>query len=159
MLQTLKSTTLMQQKRAHTRSCRKFVEQNPFDWILKASTISTPITSRFPSLINGLEQLCKMRLRKQVSQSGPVKWLCQSRRAPLILQNLVQLGYLVGLPLCLTFLLMRSPQQLLGAIHMLEDSTLDVHVFARHLATVGITGRIYFTSQAERTVPLYKSCS
>ena len=59
-------------------------------------------------------------------------------------------------PLCPALPPLHTRAQLLGAMYVLEGSTLGGQVIARQLAAAGIAGRTFFTGRAERTGPLWK---
>ena len=61
-----------------------------------------------------------------------------------------------ALPLCPTLPPLDTLPRLLGAMYVMEGSTLGGQVIARQLAKAGIPTRAYFTGYAERTGPLLK---
>lgn len=147
----------MQRLRADTRPYHDAVEQNPFNRALTAGTVTTAITARFLSRMYGFVQPYETQLREQAGQFGPAWQLDQRYRAPLILEDLVQLGYLAEPLLCPSLPPLHTLPQLLGAMYVLEGSTLGGQVIARQLATASIAGRTYFTGRAGRAGPLWKS--
>ena len=54
---------------------------------------------------------------------------------------------------------LRTHAQLLGALYVMEGSTLGGQVIARQLDKAGIAGRTFFAGRAERTGPLWKQFS
>ena len=62
----------------------------------------------------------------------------QRYRAPLILEDLARLGFPAQPPLCLAMPSLRTHAQLLGALYVMEGSTLGGQVIARQLDKAGI---------------------
>lgn len=105
----------------------------------------------------GFVQPYEMALRLHAAYFGPAWELEQRYRAPLILEDLAQLGFPAAPPLCLAMPPLRTRAQLLGAMYVLEGSTLGGQVIARQLDKAGITSHAFFTGRAERTGPLWKA--
>ena len=95
-------------------------------------------------------------LRQHAAEFGPGWQFDQRYRAHLLLEDLARLGYLAEPPQCPALPPLHARAQLLGALYVLEGSTLGGQVIARQLAAAGIAGRTFFAGRAERTGPLWK---
>ena len=142
--------------RAETRPYHDSVEANPFNQALTAGRVTTAETADFLARMYGFVQPYEAALRQHAATFGPEWQLEQRYRAPLILEDLARLGYPAAPPLCPAMPPLHTRAQLLGAMYVLEGSTLGGQVIARQLAAAGIEGRIFFAGRAERTGPLWK---
>jgi heme oxygenase len=142
--------------RLETRPFHDGVEANAFNQHLTAGTVTAAQTAQFLARIYGFVQPYEAVLRRHAATFGP-DWQLELRyRAPLILEDLTRLGHPGTPPLCPTLPPLATRAQLLGAMYVLEGSTLGGQVIARQLAAAGIDGRTFFASRAERTGPLWK---
>ncbi|GAA4003793.1 biliverdin-producing heme oxygenase [Hymenobacter fastidiosus] len=157
MLPTIEIPSILPHLRRATRPYHDEVEQNPFNQALTAGTVTAAATARFLSRMYGFVQPYEAELRAQAAHFGPAWELDQRYRAPLILADLAQLGSPAGPPLCPALPPLGTRPQLLGAMYVLEGSSLGGQVIARQLAQAGIAGRSYFGGRAERTGPLWKA--
>jgi heme oxygenase len=144
---------ILQRLRTETRPQHEALEQNRFNQDLTAGTLSKETTAHFLAKMYGFLKPYEDQLRQYTL---PPAWQQEHRyRAHLILEDL---GAEPGaLPLCPTLPPLNTLPQLLGAMYVLEGSTLGGQVIARQLAKTGISTRAYFTGYAERTGPLWKS--
>jgi heme oxygenase len=143
---------LLQRLRSETRPFHEALEQNEFNQTLLAGNVSSEATTRFLAKLYGFLKPYETQLDQHTF--GPA-WNLEARhRAHLILQDLRPA---TALPLCPDMLPLATREQLLGAMYVLEGSTLGGQVIARQLAKAGIETRAYFTGYAERTGPMWKS--
>ena len=153
MLTPSESPTILQALRTETRPAHDLLEQNDFNRALTAGTVTEAATAHFLTKMYGFLAPYEARLRAQ--QLGP-EWEPDARqRAHLILVDLQQPA--AALALCPSMPPLASWPQLLGAMYVLEGSTLGGQVLARQLAKAGIPLRAYFTGYGERTGPRWKA--
>ncbi|WP_201981273.1 biliverdin-producing heme oxygenase [Hymenobacter rubidus] len=157
MLPPTESPTILSRLRLETRPFHDAVEQNPFNLALTAGSVTATGTARFLAKMYGFVQPYEARLREHASAFGAGWQLEERYRAPLILEDLARLGHLGTPPQCPALPAWRTLLQLLGAMYVLEGSTLGGQVIARQLDKTGIAAHAYFTGRAERTGPLWKS--
>jgi heme oxygenase len=157
MVPSAESPTLLSCLRLETRPYHDAVEANAFNQALTAGTVTQTETAQFLARMYGFMQPYEVALRLHAADFGPTWQLEQRYRAPLILEDLAQLGFPAEPPLCIVMPPLRSPTQLLGAMYVMEGSTLGGQVIARQLDKVGITAHAFFTGRAERTGLLWKS--
>lgn len=157
MLPTLETPTLLHRLRTDTRPYHDAVEQNAFNRSLTAGTVTAAETAHFLARMYGFVQPYEEQLRAHAAALGPAWQLDQRYRAHLLLEDLTALGHPAPPALCPALPPLRTRPQLLGAMYVLEGSTLGGQVIARQLAKAGIAGRAYFTGRAERTGPLWKA--
>jgi len=141
--------------RAETRPYHDAVEQNEFNQALTAGTPSHAATARFLSKMYGFLQPFETALAQHADALGPAWELAARRRAHLILLDLQVPA--ASLPLCPVLPPLATLPELLGAMYVLEGSTLGGQVLARQLAKAGIDLRRYFTGYGELTGPRWKT--
>jgi heme oxygenase len=132
------------------------VEANAFNQSLAAGRVTTTETADFLARMYGFVQPYEAALRQHAAAFGPDWQLEQRYRAHFILEDLARLGYPAEPPRCPAMPPLETRAQLLGAMYVLEGSTLGGQVIARQLAAAGVEGRAFFASRAERTGPLWK---
>jgi len=154
---TAEHPDILSRLRTDTRPYHDALEQNVFNQELTAGTISEAVTVRFLSRIYGFLQPYETQLRHHAAAFGPEWQLAQRYRAPLILTDLARIGITTEPPLCPTLPPLHTLAQLLGAMYVLEGSTLGGQVIKRQLAKADIPLQAYFTGYAERTGPMWKS--
>lgn len=147
---------LLPRLRLETRPFHDGVEANAFNQALTAGTVTAAQTAHFLARMYGVVQPYEAALRQHAAAFGPEWQLEQRYRAPLILEDLARLGHPAEPPLCPAMPPLATRAQLLGAMYVLEGSTLGGQVIARQLAAAGIEGRSFFAGRAERTGPLWK---
>ena len=152
----LESPALLARLRADTRPYHDAVEQNPFNRALGAGTVTAADTARFLARMYGFVQPYEQQLRAHAALFGPAWQLGRRYRAHLILDDLPQLGYAGTPPLCPFLPPLATWPQLLGAMYVLEGSTLGGQVIARQLTKLHIDGHEYFSGRADQTGPLWK---
>lgn len=153
----VESPAILQSLRQETKPYHDAVEQNPFNLALAAGTVTATDTARFLAKMHGFLQPYEAQLQAHAAELGAEWQLDQRYRAPLILADLPQLGYSGTPPLCPALMPLTSLAQLLGAMYVLEGSTLGGQVIARQLDKAGIKTHAFFTGRAERTGPLWKA--
>ena len=143
--------------RAETRPYHDAVEQNPFNQALSAGAATPEATAWFLSKLYGFVQPFEAALQRHAAGFGPAWALAQRYRAPLILEDLARLpGDKAVPPLCPAMPPLDTRPQLLGALYVLEGSTLGGQVIARQLAQAGIPLTTYFGARGSQTGPLWK---
>ncbi|GAB3588629.1 biliverdin-producing heme oxygenase [Hymenobacter daeguensis] len=147
----------MPRLRLETRPYHDAVEANAFNTALTAGTVTQAETAQFLARMYGFMQPYEVALRLHAAGFGPAWQLAQRYRAPLILEDLAHLGFPAEPPLCNTMPPLGTRAQLLGAMYVMEGSTLGGQVIARQLDKAGISAHAFFTGRAERTGPLWKS--
>ena len=157
MLPTTESSAILPLLRQETRPFHDAVEQNPFNHALTAGTVTATETARFLAKMYGFIQPYEAQLQAHAAAFGPEWQLDQRYRAPLILKDLPLLGHPGTPPLCPALPPLGTRPQLLGAMYVLEGSTLGGQVIARQLDKAGIMAHAFFTGRAERTGPLWKA--
>jgi len=94
-------------------------------------------------------------LRSHAAVLGPAWEIAERQRAHLILQDLHAAPG--QLPLCSALPPLATVPQLLGAMYVLEGSTLGGQVLARQLAKAGSQQVRYFTGYGALTGPRWKA--
>ena len=150
------SLALLPRLRAETRPYHDAVEANPFNQALAAGTVTAAETARFLARMYGVVQPYEQQLRAHAALFGPAWELDRRYRAPLILEDLPRLGYDGTPPLCPNMPPLATWPQLLGAMYVLEGSTLGGQVIARQLIKSDISANKYFTGRADQTGRLWK---
>jgi heme oxygenase len=141
--------------RAETRPYHDAVEQNEFNQALAAGTPSQAATARFLAKMYGFLAPYEAVLLSHAAALGPAWEIPERLRAHLILEDLH--AEPSQLPLCPAMPPLATVPQLLGAMYVLEGSTLGGQVLARQLAKAGSDLRRYFTGYGERTGPRWKA--
>jgi heme oxygenase (biliverdin-IX-beta and delta-forming) len=150
------SPALLPRLRLETRPFHDSVEANPFNRSLTAGTVTAAETAQFLSRMYGFVEPYEAALHRHAAAFGPEWQLEQRYRAHSIPDDLAALGYPATPPRCPRLPPLETRAQLLGAMYVLEGSTLGGQVIARQLAAAGIAGRTFFAGRAERTGPLWK---
>jgi heme oxygenase len=156
MSSVTESSAVLHLLRKETRPFHDEVEQNSFNLALTSGTPTITDTAQFLAKMYGFVQPYEAQLRAHATAFGPEWQLNQRYRAPLILEDLSRLGYAGTPPLCPALPPLNTRAQLLGAMYVLEGSTLGGQVIARQLDKAGIAAHAFFTGRAERTGPLWK---
>ncbi|MDB5267397.1 MAG: hypothetical protein JWP58_437 [Hymenobacter sp.] len=151
------SSAILPRLRLETRPFHDAVEQNPFNLALTAGTVTAADTTQFLAKMYGFLEPYEAELHAHAATFGPAWQLDQRYRAPLILQDLARLGHDAAPPLYPELPPLTSRAQLLGAMYVLEGSTLGGQVIARQLDKAGIATHAFFTGRAERTGQLWKA--
>lgn len=141
--------------RAETRPYHDAVEQNEFNQALAAGTPSEAATARFLARMYGFLQPYEAELQRHAEALGPAWEIPARRRAHLILEDLRRAPG--QLPLCPALPPLASLPQVLGAMYVLEGSTLGGQVLARQLAKADIDLRRYFEGYGALTGPRWKA--
>ena len=148
---------ILSRLRTETRPYHDAVEQNPFNEALGAGTATPEATAWFLGKLYGVVQPFEDALRAHAADFGPAWHLEQRYRAPLILEDLRQLpGPAMVPPLCPAMPPLNTRPELLGAMYVLEGSTLGGQVIARQLSQAGIPLTAYFGARSAQTGPLWK---
>ena len=140
--------------RQETRPHHDALEANEFNQQLKDGTLTEAATARFLAKLYGFVVPFEQLLRARAAEFGPEWELPRRYRAALLRQDLPATD---ALPLAPNLPPLHTRAQLLGALYVLEGSTLGGQVIARQLAKNGIPTRAYFSGHAEQTGPLWKS--
>jgi heme oxygenase len=144
---------ILQALRSETRPAHDALEQNDFNQALTAGTITEEATAHFLAKMYGFLVPYEARLRQQAL--GPEWEVATRQRAHLILDDLQRPASAVAI--CHDMPPLASWPELLGAMYVMEGSTLGGQVIARQLAKANIPLRSYFSGYGERTGPLWKA--
>lgn len=145
----------MARLRAETRPYHDAVEQNEFNQALATGTPSAAATTRFLAKMYGFMQPYETQLQAHAAALGPAWEIPARLRAHLILEDLRVPAS--ELPLCPALPPLGTLPQLLGAMYVLEGSTLGGQVLARQLAKAGLDLGRFFTGAGPLTGPRWKS--
>ncbi|UOG77539.1 biliverdin-producing heme oxygenase (plasmid) [Hymenobacter tibetensis] len=149
------STEILLRLRAETRPYHEALEQNRFNQALAAGLPTYELTSWFLRKMYGFLVPYEEQLRQH---TWPPAWQIERRyRAHLILEDLPAATASGALPLCPAMPPLRTWPELLGALYVLEGSTLGGQVLARQLAKAGISTRTYFSGYGDQTGLMWKS--
>ena len=140
-----------------TRPQHKALEQHAFNQALTAGTLTAPTTAHFLAKMYGFLVPYEAALQQHAAAFPPAWEIPERRRARLILEDLERPAAAPGLPLCPAMPPLRTRAQLLGAMYVVEGSTLGGQVITRQLAQAGIPLRAYFTGYGARTGPRWKT--
>ena len=143
---------ILQALRLKTRPAHDQLEQNAFNQQLTGGTITEAATAHFLAKMYGFLAPYEARLRQQ--DLGPEWEVGTRQRAHLILEDLQKPAD--ALEICPDMPPLGTWPQLLGAMYVVEGSTLGGQVIARQLAKSNIALRSYFSGYGERTGPLWK---
>ena len=144
---------ILQALRLETRPAHDALEQNDFNQALLAGTITAAATAQFLAKLYGFLVPYEARLRQQ--DLGPEWEVAARQRAHLILDDLQVPAS--ALAICPAMPPLASWPQVLGAMYVLEGSTLGGQVIARALAKAGIPLRRYFMGYGEQTGARWKA--
>ena len=153
----LESPAILARLRQETKPFHDAVEQNPFNLALAAGTVTAADTAEFLAKMYGFLEPYEAQLHAHAATFSPAWQLYYRYRAHLILEDLARLGHAAAPPLYPALPPLTSRAQLLGAMYVLEGSTLGGQVIARQLDRAGIGAHAFFTGRAERTGPLWKA--
>ncbi|GGF22615.1 biliverdin-producing heme oxygenase [Hymenobacter cavernae] len=144
---------ILKRLRTETRPYHDALEQNSFNQELTAGTLTWEATERFLAKMYGFLQPYEAQLRQHLF---PATWDVAHRyRAHLILRDLDTDA--ASLPLCPAMPPLHTWPQLLGAMYVVEGSTLGGQVITRQLAKADISLRNYFNGYGAQTGPMWKS--
>ncbi|MBD2720848.1 biliverdin-producing heme oxygenase [Hymenobacter armeniacus] len=149
--------TILARLRAETRPYHDALEAGAFNEALRAGAPTPTGTAQFLERMYGFLQPYEAALRAHAAELGPAWELPQRYRAQLILEDLGRPAADPGLPLCPAMPPLRTVPQLLGALYVMEGSTLGGQVITRQLERAGIPQRRYFSGYGERTGRLWKT--
>ncbi|GAB2964828.1 biliverdin-producing heme oxygenase [Hymenobacter coalescens] len=139
---------ILQQLRRGTHAQHAALEQNQFNQELSAGTVSAEATARFLGKLYGFLVPYEAEIRRHAAEFEPAWELEQRYRASLIREDLPDAE---ALPLCPALPPLHTRAQLLGALYVMEGSTLGGQLITRQLAKAGISTRRYFTGYGELT--------
>ncbi|TGD81890.1 biliverdin-producing heme oxygenase [Hymenobacter wooponensis] len=145
------SPVILQRLRTETRPYHDALEQNEFNQALNAGQVSAAATQWFLAKLYGFLKPYEAQLDQH--QFSPAWEIEQRHRAHLILADMPPDA---SLPLCPDMPPLTTWPQLLGALYVMEGSTLGGQVINRQLAKAGIESRTYFSGYGERTGPMWK---
>lgn len=127
------------------------LEQNEFNRQLQAGTVSAAVTTRFLGKLYPFLQAYEAALDRQ---SFSEDWEIAARhRAHLIARDLPEVE---ALPACPQLPPLLTRAQVLGAMYVLEGSTLGGQLISRQLAKADIPFRTYFSGYGEQTGSRWK---
>lgn len=144
---------ILQQLRTATRAAHDALEAQPFNQAIQAGTITPALVSRMLEKMHGFLLPYEACLRQH--HFAPAWEIERRQRAHLIAEDL---GPAVAeLPICGALPPLDTEAQVLGALYVLEGSTLGGQVIARQLAKAGVPLQAYFRGNGDATGPLWKS--
>ena len=149
--------TILARLRAETRPYHDALEAGAFNESLRAGAPTAAGTAHFLERMYGFLQPYETALRQHEAEFGPAWELPQRYRAHLIEEDLGLSTGKPGLPLCPVLPPLHTRPQLLGALYVLEGSTLGGQVINRQLERACIPLRRYFAGYGERTGPMWKA--
>ncbi|UOQ69662.1 biliverdin-producing heme oxygenase [Hymenobacter volaticus] len=148
------STEILSRLRTETRPYHEALEQNRFNQNLTAGTPTQELTEWFLQKMYGFLVPYEQQLRRH---TWPPAWQVERRyRAHLILEDLPHTSP-TALPLCTAMPSLHTWPELLGAMYVIEGSTLGGQVIARQLTKAGISTRTYFSGYGDQTGLMWKS--
>jgi heme oxygenase len=153
----LQAPGILSRLRTETRPSHDAVELNPFNQALAAGTVTAADTAQFLARMYGIIAPFEAQLRQHAADFGPAWELNERFRAHLILADLPHLGYAGTPPLCPGFPVLATRPALLGALYVLEGSTLGGQVIARQLSKADIPASRYFQGYGPLTGPHWKA--
>ncbi|UYZ61559.1 biliverdin-producing heme oxygenase [Hymenobacter weizhouensis] len=157
MPSVVEAPSLLLRLRRETRPYHDALEQNAFNQALVAGAPTAEGTAWFLAKLYGFLQPYETALRQQVPAFSGAWELPARYRAHLILEDLQRPAAAPGLPLCPAMPPLHSRAQLLGAMYVVEGSTLGGQVITRQLIQAGIPLRRYFAGYGEQTGPRWKT--
>lgn len=146
---------LLARLRAETRPYHDALELNEFNQALAAGTPGAAATRWFLGKMYGFLLPYETALRQHAAALGPAWEVPERQRAQLILADLRVPAD--QLPQCAALPPLASLPQLLGAMYVVEGSTLGGQVLARQLAKAGLDLGRYFTGYGALTGPRWKT--
>ncbi|WP_151088951.1 biliverdin-producing heme oxygenase [Hymenobacter baengnokdamensis] len=155
MVIPLAPPTILARLRAETRPYHDAIEQNEFNQAVAAGSPSVAATARFLAKMYGFLVPYEAQLRQHAAALGPAWEIPARQRAHLILADLHVAA--AELPLCPAMPPLATLPQLLGAMYVVEGSTLGGQVLARQLAKSNIDYTTYFTGYGDQTGPRWKT--
>ena len=156
MLNAPELPSLLLRLRTETRPYHDSLEQNTFNQALATGTLTAAATAHFLGRMYGFLAPYETALRTHRSLFTPAWEIDQRLRAHLIPTDLQLPAAAPGLPLCAAMPPLHTRAQLLGAMSVMEGSTLGGQVITRQLAKADIPLRGYFTGYGDRTGPQWK---
>ena len=153
----LQTPPLLLRLRSETRPQHEALEQNAFNQALATGTLTVAATTHFLAKMYGFLVPYETALHQHAAEFSPAWEITERLRSPLILEDLEQNGAISDLPLCPATPPLHTRPQLLGAMYVVEGSTLGGQVITRQLAQAGIPLRAYFTGYGTRTGPRWKA--
>ena len=145
---------ILQQLRTGTHAAHAALEAQPFNQAIQAGTISTAATAHFLGRMYGFLLPYEAQLRQH--HFAPAWEIERRQRAHLIAQDLGPAA-VAELAICGALPPLDTEAQILGAMYVLEGSTLGGQVIARQLAKAGVPLQAYFRGNGDATGPLWKS--
>lgn len=160
MPNTPETPSLLLRLRHETRPAHDALEQNAFTQALTAGTLTAAGTAQFLAKLYGFLRPFETALHAYAADFSPAWELPQRRRAHLIWEDIKNSGEptdAAALPLCPALPPLHTRPQLLGAMYVLEGSTLGGQFITKQLAQAGIPLRRYFTGHGPRTGARWQS--
>ncbi|SDX90217.1 biliverdin-producing heme oxygenase [Hymenobacter psychrophilus] len=151
---SLSPDSILARLRQETRPYHDALEAQPFNQALRTGALTAAGTRHFLQKLYGFVVPFEAQLQAHEAEFGAEWELARRYRAQLLRQDLPnadQLPHAPNLPP------LDTRARLLGALYVLEGSTLGGQVIARQLAAADITTRTYFAGRGAQTGPLWKS--
>ena len=157
MLTVSQTPNLLLRLRSETRPQHEALEQNDFNQALTAGTLTALGTAHFLTKMYGFLRPYETALQEHATDFSAAWEVPERLRAHLILADLGRSEFTPDLPWCPAMPSLRTRPQLLGAMYVVEGSTLGGQVITRQLAQAGISLRAYFTGYGALTGPRWKA--
>lgn len=155
--EALTAPIILARLRAETRPHHDALEAGAFNEALRAGAPTAAGTARFLERMYGFLQPYEAALRAHKAELGSAWELPQRYRAHLILEDLQRPADNPGIALNPAMPPLHTVPQLLGALYVMEGSTLGGQVITRQLEKAGIPLRRYFSGYGERTGTMWKT--
>jgi heme oxygenase len=155
--ETPTASTILARLRSETRPYHDALEAGAFNEALRAGAPTGAGTVHFLERMYGFLQPYETALRAHKSELDAAWQLPQRYRAHLILEDLQRPVHNPGLALNPDMPPLHTVPQLLGAMYVMEGSTLGGQVITRQLEKAGIPLRRYFSGYGQRTGPMWKT--
>ena len=155
---TIPAPTVLTRLRHETRPQHEALETLEFNRLLSAGTPSAAATRHFLAKMYGFVLPYEAALRALAPTLGPAWEVPARQRAQLLAHDLGGAAVVAALPLCAAMPPLGTVPALLGAMYVLEGSTLGGQVIARQLAKAGLPGPFtYFAGYGPATGSRWKT--
>jgi heme oxygenase (biliverdin-IX-beta and delta-forming) len=145
---------LLARMRHETRPYHDALEQNPFNQALLREDVTKAVVERFLAKMYGF--LLPYEAQLHAAALPPACQADERRRAHLIREDLGA-ARADALPHCAALPPLGTETQLLGAMYVLEGSTLGGQFIGQALAKAGLPPSAYFTGYGPQTGALWKA--
>ncbi len=151
---TLLYPDLLARLRHETRPYHEALEQNPFNRALATDDVTAAVVERFLAKMYGF--LLPYEARVQAAALGP-EWQTIDRQRAHLIRTDLGAARADALPQCAALPPLQSETALLGAMYVMEGSTLGGQFIGRALLKAGLPASAYFEGHGPRTGALWKA--